>query len=133
MKAIGKVSFGLVLAFGMAFSVFTSSCKKEKPTIVVITVIDTAGKVVPDALVHLVGNGTDTNVVVPQEELRFNDTKTTNGLGKVSFDYSDLTMPGQAGFAVLDVDASKQDHFGKTVVEVKEHQVNEATVRIRPE
>lgn len=131
MRAIGKISLGMGLVVCLAFSVLTSSCRKDKPTIVVVTVIDSVGKTVPGAVVNMVGNGTTPGVVVQPSDKRFNDTKTTNGLGKVSFDYSDLTKPGQSGFVVLDVDATKGNAMGQTVVEVEEHTTTEATVRIR--
>ena len=133
MKTFGKYTLGLlaIVVVGLAFS--TSSCKKEDPTVVLITVIDTSGAPVSNALVNVKGEGTDTSITVPEDELRFNDNKKTNGKGKVSFDYSDMTMPGQAGFAVLDVTAVKGELYGKTVVEVKENQISEATVRVRPE
>lgn len=133
MKTLLKYSLQLLfLGIGTLF-ICSTACKKEDPTIVLITVIDTAGTPVPGAEVHLRGNGTDTSVVVPDEELRFDDVRTTNNLGKASFDYSDLTMPGQAGFAVLDVTVTRNDHTGKAIVEVKENEINEATVRIRPQ
>jgi hypothetical protein len=43
----------------------------------------------------------------PPNVIRFDTTQVTNGTGKVSFDFSDFYKKGQAGFAVLDVKASK--------------------------
>jgi hypothetical protein len=132
MRAIGKISLEIGMSLCLAVSVLLISCNKEEPTIVAVTVIDVAGKTVPDALVNIAGNGTAPGAVNQPSNQRFNDTKTTNAAGKVSFDYSDLFKAGQSGFVVLDVEASRRAEKGQSVVDVKEYKVTEATVRIEP-
>ncbi|MGB0165820.1 MAG: hypothetical protein ACPF8V_03095 [Luteibaculum sp.] len=123
----------LAIAFGI-------SCKKEDPTRVTVTVQDSVGLVVPGAFVRVYSKPSDTTRQV--DETRFDETKVTNGNGQVMFDYSDFTKPGQAGFAVLDIEAYKfvtdtanpQDTtelYGIGQVRVEEEKNNTKTIRIQ--
>jgi hypothetical protein len=48
----------------------------------------------------------------------------------VTFDFSDFYEEGQAGFAVLDIEASKGSDEGEGIIKIEEKKVNEETVVI---
>jgi hypothetical protein len=62
--------------------------------------------------------------------IRFDTTQVTNGTGKVSFDFSDFYKKGQAGFAVLDVEASKGADNGEGIIKIEEEKTTEETITI---
>ena len=104
------------------------ACKKEQKTKTVITVIDDFGAVVPGALVELNAQPTGSS----GNNLRFEDISgVTGNEGSVTFDFTDYIKPGQAGFAVLDVEASKDGATGNDVVEIEENKTTYKTVRIQ--
>jgi hypothetical protein len=54
----------------------------------------------------------------------------TNGTGKASFDFSDYYQEGQAGFAVLDIEAKKGSLEGEGIIKIEEMKTNDETVVI---
>ncbi|MES2628624.1 MAG: hypothetical protein V4616_06610 [Bacteroidota bacterium] len=128
MKNLFKLSG--ILAFA-ALTVFFSACKKDKPTTVVITVVDTDGARVKDAEVRLFGKSSNPEEANPDAQIRFKETKYSDGSGQVTFDLSDQTKPGQAGFVVLDIEVHKIDQTGLGTVRVEEEKTNEKTVTIQ--
>jgi hypothetical protein len=46
----------------------------------------------------------------------------------VTFNFSEFYVAGQAGFAVLDIDATKGNLNGTGLIKIEEMQTNEATV-----
>ncbi|HEX4887316.1 MAG TPA: hypothetical protein VFV37_04640 [Luteibaculaceae bacterium] len=120
----------LVLAFG--FIAVTYSCKKDEPTIVKITIVDPDGFSVKEATVRLYGRSSDPADSSNQaNDIRFDQTQTTDASGQVSYDLSYLTKPGQAGFMVLDIDATKLDKRGVGIINVEEKKTNTKTVIIQ--
>ena len=77
---------------------FTSSCNKEKDTLAIITVLDTAGHPVAGAYVKLFANlahqpqGAGSMDRLTREEM-------TDSRGHARFDYTQQYKQGQAGFA----------------------------------
>ena len=63
-------------------------------------------------------------------EPRFDTTAVTNAAGTVSFNFSPFYVQGQAGFAVLDIEASKSALFGTGLIKIEEELTNEATIII---
>ena len=59
-------------------------------------------------------------------ELRFDTTQVTNA-GSVSFNFSEYYKQGQAGFAVLDIEATK-GRTGIGIIKIEEEMTNEQTV-----
>lgn len=110
-------------------SVVSISCRKDDPTVVVITIIDTAGQKVGNASVRLYGRSTDSSH--NETDIRFDSIQLTNPAGQVRWDLSDLTKPGQAGFAVFDITAFKDDLLGVGIVNVEEEKTNNQVVRIQ--
>ena len=116
----------LVAVLGMAS---LSSCKKDKETKVVVTVIDSVRYRAANATVRLFARPTDTN----RNDLivRFDETKITDGEGKVTFDYTDYIKPGQSGFAVLDIEANRNGKSGIAVVKVEADKILNTTITVQ--
>ena len=112
----------------MMLFVAISGCKKDQQTIATITVVNADGEAVPGASVRLYAVSSETPP--PPNEIRFDTTQVTNGTGKVSFDFTNDYQEGQAGFAVLDIEASKGSLEGEGIIKIEEMKTNEETVVI---
>lgn len=104
-----------------------SSCKKDQETVATILVLDNSGNPVPSATVRLFGE--------PSENcdgcnIRFDTLGVTNGTGKVTFDFSDFYKAGQAGFAVLNIEATKGTLFGEGIIKIEEEKSTEESVTV---
>lgn len=122
LKAILAAALLFILGTGL------TSCKKEKDTKAVITVLDTTGAVVAGAYVKLYANPVD-----PQQAdfSRLTKEGNTGSDGRVEFDYSEFYKRGQAGFAVLDILATKDSLAGEGIIRIEEEQVNEEVVKLK--
>ena len=125
LKSVSKFSLAL-LALGSA--VVLNGCQKDKQTIAAVLVVNSDGEPVPGASVRLYAVPSETPP--PPNAIRFDTTQVTNGTGKATFDFSDFYEKGQAGFAVLDIEASKGSLFGEGIIKIDEEQMNEETVTI---
>lgn len=115
--------------FLLAAIVLFSACNKEKPTKVIITVKNEQGDVVSGAVVKLFANPS----FPLGDPTRLDKENSTNGAGQVTFDYSEFYKQGQAGFAVLDIRATKDTLLGQGIIKVLEEETNEETVVLMPE
>lgn len=82
-----------------------TACNKEKDTVAEVKVVLPNGSAVAGAEVRMFGQGT-----IDQEDvgdIRINRKGFTSSNGIISFDFSDLYVPGQSGFAILNVEISK--------------------------
>lgn len=104
------------------------ACNKEKPTKAVITVVDEAGRPVAGATVRLYANP----AFPPKEPTRLDKQGVTFSSGWVEFDYSEFYKQGQAGFAVLDITATKDGFSGTGIIKIEEERTNEETVVLKP-
>lgn len=104
------------------------ACNKEEDTKAIITVLDSAGAAVNGAYVKLYANPVD-----PEQAdfTRLTQEGTTGADGKVVFDYSEFYKRGQAGFAVLDIMATKDSLSGEGIIRIEEEQDNEETVVVK--
>jgi hypothetical protein len=118
---IGGIFAGLMV-------VAISGCKKDQQTIATITVVNADGEAVPGASVRLYAVSSETPP--PPQDVRFDTTQVTNGTGKVSFDFTEYYQEGQAGFAVLDIEAKKGALEGEGIIKIEEMKTNEETVVI---
>jgi hypothetical protein len=125
MKRKRFMPFLLVL---LVCAVGVSSCKKEKETIATIIIKNDDGDLIPGATVRLYGNGSATEENIG--EVRFDTTGVTNGTGKVSFNFTEFYKQGQAGFVVLDIEASKGTLAGEGIIKVEEEETTEEVVDI---
>lgn len=119
------VSKSLVLAL---CAVVLSACNKEKPTKAVIVVKDQSGAVVSGVTVKLFANPS----FPLGDPTRLNKETTTNTGGRAEFDYSEFYKQGQAGFAVLDILATKDTLVGEGIIKILEEEDNEETVVLLP-
>jgi hypothetical protein len=126
MNTSAKFMMGGIF-FGM-MAIAVAGCKKDQQTIATITVVNSDGEAVPGASVRLYAVPSETPP--PPNDIRFDTTQVTNGTGKVSFDFTDYYQEGQAGFAVLDIEASKGSLEGEGIIKIEEMKTNEETVVI---
>jgi hypothetical protein len=117
-----------ILLFAASLSLLMVSCRKKKDTIANIYVRDENNAVVNDAMVILYGTNT---AGTPQQVAVF-DTAYTNSSGLAAFNYNDLYQLGQAGVAVLDIKAQKQNKSGQGIIKIEAEKENEETVFIQP-
>lgn len=123
-KIIGAA---LGLTFISTAFLFTS-CEQEVETIATIIVKNELGSAVPGATVRLFGVGSVEDDFIG--EVRFDTTAVTNGTGKVSFNFSEFYKQGQAGFVVLDIEASKGSLFGQGIIKIEEEATTEEVIGI---
>lgn len=129
MKKLGKMSLLLLLAAGLVF--VNAGCKKIKDTSAEIFVRNAAGNPIAGASVRLFGEASQQQNDLG--EIRFDDTKYTDGAGRVFFDYTDYYKAGQAGFAVLSVEIRKElppptpSQFLESIIKIEEQTNNVAT------
>jgi hypothetical protein len=122
---INKVFTAVVVVCSL---VAVNSCKKDKQTIATVLVVNDEGEPVPGASVRLYAVPSETPP--PPNEIRFDTTQITNGTGKVTWDFSDFYEKGQAGFAVLDIEASKGALTGEGIIKIEEEETTEETIII---
>lgn len=124
-RTLTKLFVFTILAGSLA--VF-SGCKKDKETIATILVLNDEGDPVPSATVRLFSNpspGSTNN-----NALRFDTTGVTNGTGKVTFNFTEFYKKGQAGFAVLDIEATKGNLAGTGIVKIEEETTTEESITV---
>lgn len=119
-KSILLVLFALVANFGL------DSCSKPKDTVAIITIVDANGDPVAGALVHLIGYDS-----TGAEGGRIDVEATSDASGKATFNFNDLYKRGSAGFAVLEIEVSKDAMVGTGIIKVEEEKTNETTVTIQ--
>jgi hypothetical protein len=121
-------SLAITLLMAMFVTVSTS-CRKERETIAIITVKDKDGNLIQNAEVRLwaIGSPNSSNIGDP----RFDMTVLTNASGIASFDFTSYYKAGQSGFAVLDVEVKKNELFGKGLIRIEEEKTNEETIIIK--
>jgi hypothetical protein len=118
----------LVIIFAITAISSLVSCRKKKDTIANVYVKDENDDIVSGAMVILYGTNT---AGTPQQVAVF-DTVYSNSSGLASFNYNDLYQLGQAGVAVLDIKAQKQNKVGQGIIKIEAEKVNEETVYINP-
>jgi len=122
------IIFAISLIFVGGVSLGLGSCNKKGDTIAKIFVRDTSGALVSGARIILYGTSTE----VPVKSVIRRDTAYTNAAGVAIFNYNDVYQTGQAGVAVLDIDARKDDLTGKGIIKIVEEEENIAKVLIQP-
>lgn len=118
---------GLLLFMG-SMSLGLSSCNKKEDTMAKITVRDTSNALVPGARVILYGTSTE----VPVKPVVRRDTAYTNGSGVAIFNYNEVYQLGQAGVAVLNVSAKKDNFSGEGIIKIEQEKESTTTVLIQP-
>ena len=118
--SLGAMALGAVLSL--------SSCHEVEETIANVVVLNDLGAPVQNATIRLYAFGSVDEDFVG--EPRFDTTAVSNAAGQVSFNFSEFYVEGQAGFAVLDIEASKAALYGTGLIKIEEEMTNEATVYI---
>jgi len=121
-----KMKKFIVLVVVAASALTLGSCRKKKDTIANIYVLN-SGEPQQNAMVILYGTNT---AGTPQQVAVF-DTAYTNVSGMASFNYNDIYQLGQAGVAVLDIKAQKQNMIGQGIIKIEAEKINEETVFIQ--
>lgn len=124
MKSLKKN--GLQLLMVTCVLALAVSCKKEKPTLAKVRVVDIDNELVPYASVILfpnpspvLGQMVDENQVI------------TNQNGAAIVDFTDDFNLGQGGFRVLDIAVNSGDTiFGSGIIKITEEKTNEVTITV---
>jgi hypothetical protein len=119
------IVFAVLAILGVGFS--STGCRKKKDTIAIIYVRDAANQLVSGAEVVLYGQSTTTqaaNVVLY-------DTTTTNTSGEAKFNFNDVYQLGQAGVAVLNIEASSAGLSGEGIIKIEQETTSEETVFVQ--
>lgn len=122
------IKMGFVIFLMGLLSMGMISCRKEAPTIAKVRIVDEAGLPVIDAMVRLFPDPS----IPPPRPIVIDETKYTDADGYVIFDYTDEFNLGQAGFAVLTIEASKDDVlYGEGIIKVEPEVVSQEEVIIQ--
>jgi len=106
---------------------FSSGCRKKEDTIARVYVKDETNTLVADAKVILYGKSTTNQ---PSNVTLFDTAYTTTG-GYADFNYNDVYQLGQAGVAVLDINASFSNKTGKGIIKIEQETTSTETVFIQ--
>jgi hypothetical protein len=118
------VIFLFIGALGVSLS---SGCRKKQDTLAVITVLNTNNEPVEGAEVVLYGQST---INQPANVVLY-DTSMTNVSGEALFDFNDVYQLGQAGVAVLNIEAYKDGAEGSGIIKIEQETTSEETVFIQ--
>ena len=120
-----KLAFFGIVIMGL---IVIGSCVKKEDTIAKIEVRDENNDVVEQAMVVLHG----TSTCNCPSQVAVWDTAYTNAAGIATFDYNEIYQLGQAGVAVLDINAYKANRFGQGIIKIEAETTNEESVIIQP-
>jgi hypothetical protein len=116
--------FAFVAVLGVALS---SGCRKKADTIAIIYVRDVANQLVSGAQVVLYGQSTTNQ---PANVVLY-DTTTSNTSGVAKFNFNDVYQLGQAGVAVLNIEASFAGANGQGIIKIEQEVTSTETVFIQ--
>lgn len=117
------IVFALLLVFIGTISV---SCRKKEDTIAIIRVRDANNDPVFQARVIVYGQSTTGQA----SSVVLYDTAFTNTAGEAVFNFNEVYQLGQAGVAVLNVDAEKGGFIGQGIIKVEQEVTTEEVVFI---
>ncbi|MCA1762548.1 MAG: hypothetical protein LC664_06110 [Flavobacteriales bacterium] len=118
-----------VLFLAIAVLITTWACNKEEDTTAEVRVVTANGTTVAGAEVRMFGQGTVDQTDVG--DIRIDRTQFTASNGITTFDFTDLYVPGQSGFATLNVEITKEfpdsTAFLEGIMQVVEEEENRKT------
>ncbi len=120
------IVFAVLAILGVGFS--STGCRKKKDTIAIIYVRDAANQLVSGAQVVLYGQSTQPNQAV---NVTLYDTTTTNTSGEAKFNFNEVYQLGQAGVAVLNIEASANGLSGEGIIKIEQETTSEETVFVQ--
>jgi hypothetical protein len=110
-----------------------TSCRKKKDTLANVYIRNEMDAPVEGATVILYGTPTGNPVGTDFPGLvSLRDTVFTNSSGLAVFNLSDVYQSGQAGVAILDIEAFKLNRSGDGLIKIEPETVSEQTVFIQP-
>ena len=116
--------FVFIAGLGLALS---SGCRKKENTIAIIHVMNVANQPVSGAQVVLYGKST---INQPANVVLY-DTTQTNSDGEAVFNFNDVYQLGQAGVAILNIEATFNSGVGEGIIKIEEETTSEETVFIQ--
>jgi hypothetical protein len=123
--------FALLIVVG--FSTILNSCYKEDDTIAEIRVVTANNAPVPGAEVRLFGQATQNTSDVGNIQIDVTDFTRSNGIAE--FDFSEYYQTGQSGFAILNVEITREfpdsTVFLEGIIRVEEKTTTRRTFTIR--
>nr|WP_294861011.1 hypothetical protein [uncultured Fluviicola sp.] len=127
MNTLIRTAFfgALIIGMGVVFS--STGCRKKKDTTAKIYVLDAQNQRVAGAQVVLKGESTVQN----SPPVVLFDTTLSDGSGIASFNFNDVYQLGQAGVAVLNIEAKKDALSGEAIIKIEQEKENEETVFIQ--
>ncbi|NNC83508.1 MAG: hypothetical protein HKN79_08020 [Flavobacteriales bacterium] len=101
-----------------------TSCDKEEDTIALIRIVDVDGIPQEQVLVRLYPEPTEvqTNELIDEVE------QFTDASGEAVFDFSEYYEQGQAGFAVLNIEATLDTSMVEGIIKIEPETINEETL-----
>ncbi len=117
------IIFALLILFVGTISV---SCRKKEDTIAKILVRDANNQPVYNARVIVYGQSTTNQA----SSVVLYDTAYTNSAGEAIFNFNEVYQLGQAGVAVLNIDAEKSGLIGQGIIKVEQETTTEEVVFI---
>ncbi len=108
--------------------VVIQACVKKEDTLAKIEVRNENNELVEQAMVVLHGTSTCN---CPSQVVVY-DTAYTNAAGIATFNYNEIYQLGQAGVAVLDIEAYKGNRQGQGIIKIEAEKTSEETVIIQP-
>ncbi|XOV66282.1 MAG: hypothetical protein ACFHU9_11650 [Fluviicola sp.] len=117
------IVFALLLLFVGTISV---SCRKKEDTIAKVLVRDANNQPVYNARVIVYGQSTTNQA----SSVVLYDTAYTNSAGEATFNFNEVYQLGQAGVAVLNIDAEKGGLVGQGIIKVEQETTTEEVVFI---
>lgn len=122
-----KHSFLFTLFVGLFSLSLLFACRKKEDTIAIIHVRNSANEAVSMARVVLYGQSTTGQA----SSVTIYDTTFTDASGDATFNYNEVYQLGQAGVAVLNIQASKDGAIGQGIIKVEQETTSEETVFIQ--
>jgi hypothetical protein len=120
--------FRLLIGIVVAATVL-SACQRDRESMVQVTVTDSTGVAVPDAVVRLSGQPSDTIYV---NKLTLYDLEqTTTASGIALFTFTEFYQQGPDGFAILKVDVTSGVGTGHSLVKLTEGETSRVTVTVQ--
>ncbi len=126
MKTIFQRIFFFLFIATLGVSI-SSGCRKKKDTIAKIYVRDISNQLVSGAQVVVYGQST----INQPANVTLYDTTQTNSSGVAEFNFNDVYQLGQAGVAVLNIEATKSGYAGEGIIKVEQETTSEETVFIQ--
>lgn len=122
-------SFFVYGALTLGLFYLVSSCNKKKDTIGKVYVYDENKNAMSGVTVIIKAEPSESSV---GKEIIEPDTAITNATGEAIFNFNELYQLGQAGVAVLNIYASKDQLSGEGIIQIVEEETAETDVVIKP-